>query len=133
MAGSLYGPSIITETSGVLCLKLLGCIVAILQESYGVTNVDEYLSITDIAFLIHKGGVLASTVIQHEFKSALCFIFSGGPANKLGKQTVDNNSSIGAYRLSLLKQTQHRISMIVAQVVVSSEFANDVAIFRRPC
>ena len=76
MAASLYGPSVAAETYGCLCLKLLGCLVATLQELHDVVNVDKWLSVSDIAFLMNKGGVLASTKNHHVFESKVFYIFT---------------------------------------------------------
>ena len=68
MAVSLYGPSVAAEIYGCLCLKLLGCLVATLQELHDV--------VSDIAFLMNKGGVLASTKNHHVFESKVFYIFT---------------------------------------------------------
>ena len=75
MAASLYGQSKSTECFGILCLKLMGCLVAILQRTHGVRNVDNFLSVTDIAFLMHDGGVLSSAFNHHAFESTVYYIF----------------------------------------------------------
>ena len=76
MAALLYGQSVVTEIYGVLCLKLLGCLVATLKELYGVVNVDEWLSVSDIAFLMNKGGALAPTDDRF-FELKIFYVFTG--------------------------------------------------------
>ena len=77
MAALLYGQSIVTDIYGALCLKLLGCLVATLQDLYGVVNVDDWLSVSDIAFLMNKGGVLALTDDRRVFESQIFYVFTG--------------------------------------------------------
>ena len=67
----LYGQSAAGEAAGVLRLKLMGSLVWILQEFYQVTDVDAFLSMSDIAYLMHSGGVLESTATAHQFDSQL--------------------------------------------------------------
>ena len=74
-AASLYRQSKSSELFGILCLKLMGCLVAILQQTHGVINVDYFLSVTDIAFIMHDGGVLSSTSRLHAFESNVFYIF----------------------------------------------------------
>ena len=76
MAGLLYGRSMVTDTYGGLCIKLLGCLVATLQELHGVVNVDAWLSVTDITFLMNKGGVLAPTASHRVFESKVFYVLS---------------------------------------------------------
>jgi hypothetical protein len=66
------------------------CIVAILQDFYNTENVDDYLSITVIAFLMHKGGISASTVARREFVSEVFFIFSGDKIAAQLKSVVES-------------------------------------------
>ena len=56
----LYGQSTAGEAAGVLRLKLMGSLVWILQDFYQTTNVDALLSASDVAYLMHSGGVLGS-------------------------------------------------------------------------
>ena len=76
MTALLYGSSVVTETYCGLCLKLLGCLVATLQELHDVINVDEWLSVSDIAFLMNKGGVLAPADGRHVFESSVFYVFT---------------------------------------------------------
>jgi hypothetical protein len=55
----------------------MGSLVWILQDFYQVTDVDAFLSMSDTAYLMHSGGVLASTTTAHQFESQLFHIFSG--------------------------------------------------------
>jgi hypothetical protein len=73
MAQSIYGKALPSDTYGRLRLKLMGCVVAIVQELYDVENVDSNLSRSDIFYITHVGGVLYST--QHRFCSDLFNIF----------------------------------------------------------
>lgn len=56
-----YGVFLPSDTYGVLRSKLIGCVVAIIQEFYTVDNVDIVLSRSDIAHITHVGGILQST------------------------------------------------------------------------
>ena len=76
MTALLYGSSVGTETYGGLCLKLLGCLVATLQELFDAINVDEWLSVSDIAFLMNKGGVLAPADSRQVFESSVFYVFT---------------------------------------------------------
>lgn len=53
----LYGQSTAAEEAGALRLKLMGSLIWIMQDFYQVTNVDALLSVSDIAYLMHSGGV----------------------------------------------------------------------------
>jgi hypothetical protein len=73
----LYGISSETEPCGILCLKLMGSLVAILQDLSVVANVDGFLSVTDIAYLSHIGGILYPTLNTRVIESNTFNIFSG--------------------------------------------------------
>ena len=60
MALNLYGTALTSDSYGVLHLKLMGCLVAIVQDQYAVENVDRQLSRSDIYYIAHVGGFLAS-------------------------------------------------------------------------
>jgi hypothetical protein len=73
----LYGQSTAEEAAGVLRMKLMGSLVWVLQDFYQAANVDELLSASDVAYLMHSGGVLAATNTTHLFESQLFHIFEG--------------------------------------------------------
>jgi hypothetical protein len=73
MALSLYGVTLASDTYGMLRLKLMRCLVAIIQDSCAVNNVDSRLSRSDIYYIAHVGGVLFSS--QRSFSSAIFIIF----------------------------------------------------------
>lgn len=87
MAVSLYGQSTGSEWFDILCLKLLGCLVAILQQTHGVVNVDSFLSVTDIACLMHDGGVILPTIGHH-------YIFDRSNVEAKLKRLVTNDKVI---------------------------------------
>jgi hypothetical protein len=74
MALNLYGVTLASDTYGMLRLKLMGCLVAIIQDSCAVNNIDSKLSRSDIYYITHVGGVLFST--QRSFSSAIFIIFN---------------------------------------------------------
>jgi len=76
MALHLYGVTLATDTYGVLRLKLMSCLVAIIQENSGVENVDNLLSRSDIYYIAHVGGLLRSS--QRRFSSDMSIIFDSG-------------------------------------------------------
>jgi hypothetical protein len=65
------------DTYGILRLKLAGCLIAHLQDTHHSCNLDTFLSRTDIAYLSHVGGVLLSTITNHEFVSDLYNVCQG--------------------------------------------------------
>ena len=71
MALNLYGTTLASDTYGVLRLKLMGCLVAIVQDQYAVENVDSMLSRSDIYYIAHVGGFLASSQRRFIFSSFL--------------------------------------------------------------
>lgn len=87
----LYGQSTAGEAAGVLRLKLMGSLVWILQNFYQKTNVDALLSVSDIAYLMHSGGVLAATATAHLFESQLFHIFSGEDASSQLRSLIESN------------------------------------------
>ena len=87
----LYGLSSAGEAAGVLRLKLMGSLVWILQNLYQTTNVDALLSMSDIAYLMHSGGVLAVTATSHLFESELFHIFSGDDVSSQLRLLIKSN------------------------------------------
>jgi hypothetical protein len=73
----LYGSPHDSDEYGILRLKLMGCLIAHLQDLYSCVNIDALLSRTDIMYLSHVGGVLHPTIINHEFVSNIFNIFRG--------------------------------------------------------
>ena len=73
MALDLYGATLATDTYGVLRLKLMSCLVAIIQDTGAVENVDNLLSRSDIYYIAHVGGLLKSS--QRRFSSDMFIIF----------------------------------------------------------
>ena len=67
MALGFYGATLASDTYGVLRLKYMGCLVAIIQDLCAVENVDSMLSRSDIYYIAHVGGVLVSS--QRRFSS----------------------------------------------------------------
>jgi hypothetical protein len=53
MAVALYGYPFAFDTYGLLKLKLMGCVVAFIQDLHNISNVDAMLSRSDVA---HLGG-----------------------------------------------------------------------------
>jgi len=68
--------------------------VATLQKVYDIINVDSYLSVTDIAFLMHKGGVLAPTTDQHTFASDIFYMFNRNNVEAKLEQLVNSNMTM---------------------------------------
>ena len=73
MALHLYGVTLATDTYGVLRLKLMSCLVAIIQDTGVVENVDNLLSRSDIYYIAHVGGLLRSS--QRRFTSDMFVVF----------------------------------------------------------
>jgi hypothetical protein len=73
MALCLYGVTLASDTYGMLRLKLMGCLVAIIQDFCAVENVDSMLSRSDISYIAHVGGVLISP--QRRFSSDIFIVF----------------------------------------------------------
>ena len=69
----LSGAMLASDTYGVLRLKLMGCLVAIIQDHCAVENVNNMLSRSDIYYIAHVGGVLISS--QRRFSSEIFIIF----------------------------------------------------------
>ena len=74
MARQIYGKSLLSDTYGVLRLKMMGCVVAIVQHAHALENVDSVLSRSDIYYITHVGGILNSS--HHRFGSDLFNIFN---------------------------------------------------------
>ena len=72
MALGFYGATLASDTYGVLRLKLMGCLVAIIQDLCAVENVNSMLSRSDIYYIAHVGGVLVSS--QRRFSSNIFVI-----------------------------------------------------------
>ena len=87
----LYGQSTAGEAAGVLRLKLMGSLVWILQDFYQTTNIDAVLSVSDVAYLMHSGGVLAATNITHLFESQLFHIFEGHDVPSQLRSLIESN------------------------------------------
>jgi hypothetical protein len=77
MALLLYGMSSVNEPYGILRLKMMGSLIAHLQDGANVDNIDHLLSVTDIAYLSHIGGILAPTVSARVIVSSLYNVFHG--------------------------------------------------------
>jgi hypothetical protein len=73
MALNLYDVTLASDTYGMLRLKLMGCLVAIIQDFCAVENVDSMLSRSDIYYIAHVGGVLFSP--QRKFSPDIFIIF----------------------------------------------------------
>ena len=73
MARQIYGSSLLSDTYGMLRLKMMGCVVAIVQQAHALENVDSVLSRSDIYYITHVGGILNSP--HHGFSSDLFNIF----------------------------------------------------------
>jgi len=84
MAQSLYGQTVSSDTYGVLRLKIMGCVVAIVQDAADVENVDAELSRSDIFYISHVGGILRTP--HRQFCSNLFIIFdSNDVVNELNR------------------------------------------------
>jgi len=73
IAQSLYGKAVSSDTYGLLRLKLMGCVVALVQDASHAENVDNELSRSDIFYIAHVGGILHTS--QRNFRSDLFNIF----------------------------------------------------------
>ena len=62
-----------SDTYGMLRLKLMGCVVAIVQHAHVMDNVDSVLPRSDIYYIAHVGRILCSS--HHRFCSDLFNIF----------------------------------------------------------
>ncbi len=62
MALLLYGMSSVNEPYRILRLKIMDSLIAHIQDEANVDNVDHLLSVTDIAYLSHIGGILAPLI-----------------------------------------------------------------------
>ena len=153
MAVFLYGQSSATEIYGVLCLKLLGCLVATLQELHGVINVDVLLSVSDIAFLMNKGGVLATTDDRYAFESSVFYIFTGANVQSKLRELMGSGKAMPivsaprsfvahrsrkawlAYYVknfeeqSRAAKAQHAMQIALSQISVPNAFIRRVACF----
>jgi hypothetical protein len=69
MAQNIYGLTLSSDTYGILRLKVMGCVVALVQQAHGMDNVDNMLSRSDIYYVTHVGGILYSSC--HRFCSDL--------------------------------------------------------------
>ena len=57
----------------MLQLKVMGCVVAIVEHAHVMDNVDSVLPLSDIYYITHVGGILCSS--NHRFCSDLFNIF----------------------------------------------------------
>jgi len=73
MAQNLYDKTSSSDTYGLLRLKLMGCVVAIVQDSSAAEIVDNELSRSDIFYITHVGGILCTS--QRQFCSDIFNIF----------------------------------------------------------
>jgi hypothetical protein len=119
MVAPLYGQSNSSECFGILCLKLMGCLVAILQQTHGVINLDNFLSVTDIAFIMHDGGVLSSSSNHHAFESNVFSIFD--PTNvetKLRRLVFSKKSCRLCLCLGLSKHSrQNELGELITKII----------------
>ena len=81
MALALYGHSFESDSYHKLKLKLIGCVVAFLQDLHGMANVDAVLSRDDIAYIAHVGGILAPISTNRVFVSHMYNILSNDTAD----------------------------------------------------
>jgi hypothetical protein len=79
-AVALYGYPFASDTYGLLKLKLMGCVVAFIQDLHNISNVDAMLSRSDVAHLAHVGGVHAPMGGDRVFVSNTYNIFSTNAA-----------------------------------------------------
>jgi hypothetical protein len=89
MALSLYGAVLPSDTYGMLRLRLMGCLVAIVQDFYAVENVDSVLSRSDIYYIAHVGGILGSP--QRQFRSDIFIISTVCPLQTDGVRILPAN------------------------------------------
>ena len=73
MARHIYGSTLPSETYGMLRLKVMDCVIAIVQHAHALDNVDSVLSRSDIYYITHVGGILYNS--HHRFCSDLFNIF----------------------------------------------------------
>ena len=110
----LYGVSSETDRYGILRLKLMGSLIAILQDLSGVDNVDHLLSVSDIAYLSHIGGILHPTANARVIESCIYNIFTGD--NVLAQLGALINTRVSPViapvprRFTLLVSAQHWIA-----------------------
>ena len=62
MARQIYGSTQLSDTYGMLRLKMMGCVVAIVQHAHALENVDSVLSRSDLYYITHVGGILYTVV-----------------------------------------------------------------------
>ena len=106
----LYGVSSETDPYGILCLKLMGSLIAILQELSGVVNVDHLLSVSDIAYLSHISGILHSTANARVIESSIYNIFTGD--NVLAQLGALINTRVG----HLIAPVPRRFTLLVSEL-----------------
>jgi hypothetical protein len=105
MALSLYGTVVSSDTYGMLRLKLMGCLVAIIQDFYAVENVDSVLSRSDIYYIAHVGGILVSS--QRQFRSNIFVVFDSATVISQLAQLFEHPMSI---LISPSPHQPHRLS-----------------------
>ena len=105
MALSLYGAVLPSDTYGILRLRLMGCLVAIVQDFYAVENVDSVLSRSDIYYIAHVGGILVSP--QRQFRSDIFIVFDSATVISQLAQLFEHPMSI---LISPSPRQPHRLS-----------------------
>ena len=105
MALSLYGAALPSDTYGMLRLKLMGSLVAIVQDFYAVENVDPVLSRSDIYYIAHVGGILGSP--QRQFHSDIFITFDSATVISQLAQLFEHPMSI---LISPSPRQPHRLS-----------------------
>ena len=125
----LYGVSSETDHYGILRLKLMGSLIAILQDLSGVDNVDHLLSVSDIAYLSHIGGILHPTVNSRVIESSIYNIFTGD--NVLAQLVALINTRVAP----LLAPVPRRFSLLVSELhwkaYYNQKLSNDKIITRQ--
>jgi hypothetical protein len=89
----------------MLRLRLLGCLMAIVQDFYAVENVDSVLSRSDIYYIAHVGGILGSS--QRQFRSDIFIIFDSATVVNQLAQLFEHPMSI---LISPPPRQPHRLS-----------------------
>jgi len=99
------GAALSSDTYGMLRLKLMGCLVAIVQDFYAAENVDLVLSRSDIYYIAHIGGILSSP--QRQFRSDIFIVFDSATVVNQLAQLFEHPMSI---LISPSPRQPHRLS-----------------------
>ena len=125
MAQQIYGPTLPSDTYGMLRLKVMGRVVAIVQHAHVMDNVDSVLSRSHIYYITHVGSVriystfLISTMcykLAHLINSKMLVLLCSPPRHPMRLSSGDRWTRNFNSKLPTAERIQQAARTLVAQV-----------------